>query len=123
MLNKKTADSIVSLVALLAVTAFLLIGFTAGFWQFAWLVFLLIPITAIITGMLVTGKKDVAGMVTGLVALLAVITYMILGFAFGLWHPGWLVFMAIPISATIAGLFAGHGQSDPGTGQGQDEQK
>lgn len=112
MLNKKTADSIVGLVALLAVTAFLLIGFTAGFWQFAWLVFLLIPITAIVTGTLVSGKKDIPGMVTGLVALLAVIAYMILGFAFGLWHPGWLVFMAIPIAGAITGLVTGQGNKD-----------
>jgi len=113
MLNKKTADSIVGLVALLAVTTFLLIGFTAGIWQFAWLVFLLIPITAIVTGTLVSGKKDIPGMVTGLVALLAVIAYMILGFAFGLWHPGWLVFMAIPIAGTITGLVTGQGNKDP----------
>ena len=23
--------------------------------------------------------------------------YLVLGFFFGLWHPGWLVFLAIPL--------------------------
>lgn len=112
MLSKKTADSIVGLVALLAVTAFLLLGFTVGYWQFAWLVFLLIPITAILTGWLVTGKKDIAGMITGIVALLATIAYMILGFAFGLWHPGWIVFMSIPIAGSITGMFNNKDKKD-----------
>jgi len=123
MLNKKTADSIVGLVALLAATAFLLIGFTAGYWHFAWLVFLLIPITAIVTGMLTDGKKDMTNRVTGLVALLAVIAYMILGFAFGLWHPGWLVFMAIPISATITRLVTGQDNNNDVGDNGQSDQR
>lgn len=105
MLSKKTADAIVGLIALLAVTAFMLIGFTVGYWQYAWLVFLLIPVSAILLGMLTQEKKDLAGQLTGLVALLAVIAYMIMGFAFSLWHPGWLVFMAIPIAGSVAGLF------------------
>ena len=25
--------------------------------------------------------------------------YLVLGFFFGLWHPGWLVFLAIPLGA------------------------
>lgn len=29
--------------------------------------------------------------------ILIVILYLILGFAFGLWHPGWLVFLTIPL--------------------------
>jgi len=29
--------------------------------------------------------------------LLISILYLILGFAFGLWHPGWLIFLTIPM--------------------------
>ena len=25
------------------------------------------------------------------------VLYLVLGFVFGLWHPGWLVFLAIPL--------------------------
>ena len=27
----------------------------------------------------------------------ASLLYLVLGFFFGLWHPGWLVFLAIPL--------------------------
>lgn len=29
--------------------------------------------------------------------LLMVVLYLVLGFIFGLWHPGWLVFLTIPL--------------------------
>ncbi len=104
MLTKKQADSLVGLVAVLAATAFLLIGFLTNAWHVAWLVFLLIPVTAILSGLL-SGDKDIGGLITGMVAILATIAYMIMGFVFNLWHPGWLVFMIIPITAIIAGMF------------------
>jgi hypothetical protein len=106
MLKKGMANSIVSLVALLSVTAFLIIGFTADAWQVAWLVFLLIPVTAIVTD-LVSQKKNITGLVTGLVALLATVAYIVMGFAFSLWHPGWIVFLAIPITRIITGMIVG----------------
>ncbi len=33
--------------------------------------------------------------------VLAVVIYLILGFAFGAWHPGWLVFLMIPVVDSI----------------------
>lgn len=33
----------------------------------------------------------------GMYPLLITTLYLILGFVFGLWHPGWLVFFAIPL--------------------------
>ena len=34
---------------------------------------------------------------SGAYPIFIVVTYLILGFVFHLWHPGWLVFMTIPI--------------------------
>jgi hypothetical protein len=106
MLKKGLANSIVSLVSLLAVTSFLIIGFTTNAWQVAWLVFLLIPVTAIVTD-LASQKKNITGLVTGLAALLATVAYMLMGFVFSLWHPGWIVFLAIPIARIITGMIIG----------------
>lgn len=39
---------------------------------------------------------DLAGL-KGAVPIIAVITFMILGLFWGLWHPGWLVFLLIPV--------------------------
>jgi hypothetical protein len=104
-MNKRVLDSIVGLVALLAVTAFLIIGFVFDGWQLGWLVFLAIPITAILVD--IAHKKNIGGMLPGLVALLATVAYMIMGFVYGLWHPGWIVFLAIPISSVLSGMFGG----------------
>ena len=30
---------------------------------------------------------------------IASLAYLVLGFFFNLWHPGWLVFLAIPLGA------------------------
>ena len=31
--------------------------------------------------------------------ILVTLIYLVLGFFFNLWHPGWLVFLAIPLGA------------------------
>jgi hypothetical protein len=113
MSQKNLGGQIVSLVALLAVTAFLIIGFATDGWSLAWLVFLMIPITAIITD-IIFKKKNVTGLVTGLVALIATIAYMILGFIFGLWHPGWIIFLSIPITRVVCGMITGETEDDKG---------
>ena len=53
---------------------------------------------------------------TGVVALLCVIIYLLLGFVWHLWHPSWIIFFAIPISGIIVKMFAGgkEGQVGPG---------
>ena len=39
--------------------------------------------------------------------ILAVIIYFILGYAFNLWHPGWLIFITIPLYYSIAAHYGG----------------
>lgn len=121
MSNRKNAivGSITGLVALLATVAFLLIGFTTGQWHPTWMVFLVIPIMSIIIDIF-TKRQDIAGKVTGIVALLATVGFLLMGFLGGLWHPGWVIFFAIPISGVIVKMFAPdagkpqeHGQEPP----------
>lgn len=90
------AGSIVGLVSLLAVAAFLIIGFTYHIWHPTWMVFLVIPIASILTD--ITIKRSAVGAVTGIVWLLSIAAFLYLGFEYGKWHPGWLVFFAVPIA-------------------------
>jgi hypothetical protein len=116
------AGSIVSLVALLAVAAFVIIGFTTGSWHPAWIVFLAVPAAAIIAG-IATGRRGIVRSVTGIVSILAMAAFLALGFVWGLWHPGWVVFLAVPVSGIIAGMFTGSDKAD-GTGEhGPDEKE
>ncbi len=123
MSNRKTAiaGSITGLVALLATVAFLLIGFTTGAWHLAWVLFLLIPITGIIVD-IATNKRDIAGKITGMVALLATIGFFVLGFVWGLWHPGWVIFFAIPISGVIMKMFMPEADHHQDNGQNTPQQ-
>jgi len=104
--KNKIAGSIIGLVSLLATFVFLFIGFTQGTWHPTWLVFLVIPIVSMITD-IVTKKNDPVGLVSSIVSTLCALGYLYMGFFLGLWHPGWLIFFAIPIASIITKMFAG----------------
>ena len=107
MSNRKNAiaGSITGLVALLATVAFLLIGFLTGQWHPTWMVFLAIPIMGIIVD-IATHRRDIAGKITGVVSILCTVGFLLMGFLGELWHPGWIIFLAIPISGVIVKMFA-----------------
>ena len=56
---------------------------------------------------LTEGKKDhkLADNISGAVSILSAIIFLILGFLFNLWHPGWIVFLFVPFAWIIADLF------------------
>ncbi len=39
------------------------------------------------------------------VSIITVIIYLVLGFVYGAWHPGWIVFLAIPALISIYSIF------------------
>ncbi len=98
--KNELAGLVTGLVAVIATACFFILGFAAHSWRFAWLVFIAVPITAI-TMDIVTKNKDISSSIVGLVAIFAAVAFFILGFVLGKWHPGWLVFLAIPLAATL----------------------
>ncbi len=98
--KNELAGLITGLVAVLAAACFFIIGFMTGGWQYAWLVFLIVPITAI-AGNIIVKNNDLSGSVIGLIAVLAAAAFFVLGFGFDKWHPGWLVFLIIPVAAIV----------------------
>lgn len=40
--------------------------------------------------------------------LLVVILYLVIGFLFGWWHPGWMLFLTIPVYYLIGGIVGGY---------------
>ena len=55
---------------------------------YAWLAFLLIPLSPILVGL----KK-----ITISYSLLVTIIYVVLGITCDWWHPGWVLFLTIPV--------------------------
>lgn len=101
--KKQLPGLITGLVALLATVAFIVLGFTTNAWHVVWLVFLAIPIAAILADML-NKDKDRGDLLIGIVAILAVVVFMLLGFYADLWYIAWVAFLAIPITAIIVGI-------------------
>lgn len=100
--NKDFSGAIVGIVSILAAVIFCLLGFIAHLWFIAWTVFLAIPVTAVIID--AVKKKDLSGGIMALISILCVAAYILLGFCLGLWHPGWMIFMIIPITAIIINI-------------------
>ena len=87
-------------VPLLIVAAYLFLGFLFDLWHPGWLLFFAIPIyyqlIAMAAARELRKKLNLFPM-----ALLCVVVYLLLGFFLNLWHPGWMLFLLIPIYHTL----------------------
>lgn len=94
---------------LLVVIVYIFIGVLAHKWHPTWVIFLTIP--AYYGFVSVIGKKG-EDMTTAQVLKLipfpsiVIICYLIIGFAFHLWHPGWLIFLLIPLYYAMIPMFS-----------------
>ena len=89
-------------VPLVITGAYLLMGFLLGTWHPNWIVFLAIPIYFQLVSMFAAkGLRKKLNRFP--MALLCVVAYLLLGFSpLRLWHPGWVLFLIIPIYHSVA---------------------
>lgn len=93
--------AIVGSLTLIVVVAFLLLGFLlpSGIgWKSGWIVFLLIPIASSLITCFHTKRITAFAF-----PVLAAAVYLLLGMAYGLWHPYWIIFLSIPIFYSVFG--------------------
>ncbi len=90
------SEKIVALSPFVCTILYIIMGIAGGLWHPGWLIFLLIPVTAIVSDSISEGEKH---LLTAISPFLAVIFFFFLGFFQGLWHPGWLVFFIVPVFA------------------------
>ena len=85
----------------ITVAVYLSLGCIAGLWHPYWAIFVAIPVyymlVAAIKGASWSKIFDI------LVPILTVGIYLVLGFVLKAWHPGWVVFFAIPLYYTWKG--------------------
>jgi uncharacterized membrane protein len=93
--KKNNDNKMVAISPFISVMLFFGIGFGLEGWSYAWLVFLLRPLTAIWTSE--KGKEKIIGSSP----FVAVIIFFALGFIGNLWHPGWLIFLIVPFVAIV----------------------
>ncbi|HHX80848.1 MAG TPA: DUF1700 domain-containing protein [Acholeplasmataceae bacterium] len=83
------------LMVFITLILFFTLGYGFNLWDYNWLSFFLIPITAIVTNVKDKNKYP------ALSVFLSFIIFFIFGARFGLWHPLWLIFFTIPITAIV----------------------
>lgn len=93
---KKNLAWLYSSYPIVCLLVFLLLGFLAHMWHPGWAVFLTIPIFYSFTDSLRKGKGFKKALKSAWPVCCALI-FVLLGSFFGLWHPGWIVFLTIPI--------------------------
>lgn len=74
---------------------YLLIGFLSGKWHPYWAIFVIVPVYYAVAGAI--RNKSLAKIFDILVPLFIVAVYLVLGLVGSWWHPGWVVFLAIPL--------------------------
>lgn len=88
-----------------AVIIYLLLGFLLGWWLEGTVLFLSIPLYYSVAKWLDDGRQ---GSLLKAIPYPAatVIIYLLLGFLFDIWHPGWIIFLTIPLYYAIAEFLA-----------------
>ena len=96
--RRHKGGKLIALMPFLSVIAYFTLGFGFQLWNPGWIVFLSIPVTAIIVEAL---NKPNNHCLTALSPFIAVVVFLAVGFGFKLWHPTWLVFLIVPMIAII----------------------
>ena len=98
--EKRVNTAITSAFAILAVVAYLLLGFyvkDGRGWTCAWVLFLLIPVVSSIVGFVFYKRFALLNYPCIVVAV-----YCFVGMFCGIWHPTWVMFITIPAFYIIA---------------------
>lgn len=96
IIQRSKGNRLVALMPFLSLSAFFILGMVYHLWHPAWMVFLAIPVTAILVG-----NQKLLPTLTALSPFLAVISFLLLGFYLDAWNPGWLVFLLIPLLGAL----------------------
>jgi len=96
-------------IPLVVVPVYLAMGFLMDLWHPGWLIFLAIPIYYQLASMAVI--TDIQKKLNRFpIAVLCVLVYLLLGFFLDAWHPGWLIFLLIPLYYVLVGAAFGKKQ-------------
>lgn len=85
-------NKILSVLPMISLIIFLIVGVTTKIWHPTWVVFLIIPLGYSIFRIRYLSQ---------LLSVLIIISYLIAAFATGLWHPLWIMLLFIPVLQTL----------------------
>lgn len=85
---------------------YLLCGCVWGMWHPHWVMFLTIPFYYGVVKFI--KNNDKAKFIHALLPIIVIATYLCIGFFAKAWHPGWIIFFAIPIFEEIWNVVKRH---------------
>ncbi|WP_025725403.1 DUF1700 domain-containing protein [Acholeplasma granularum] len=88
-------NRVIGIMPFISTILFFISGFAFNGWTYAWIFYLLIPVTAIILN--VRGSEKIIA----LSPFVAVVCFFLTGIFLNFWHPGWLIFLIVPITGII----------------------
>ena len=88
-----------SMIPILTVAAYLVLGAVFKMWHPGWIVFVIMPALMSIFDCIIV--KKISAFVY---PLFATTVFLVLGFYFNWWHPAWIVFITIPLFYMFAGM-------------------
>lgn len=97
-------------IALIVVAIYLAVGFSVeNFWHPGWLMFFAIPLYHWTVDMV--KNKRIKGLPTFLALVISLSVFLIIGFTAkhmeNPWHPTWVIFFLVPITASLEFFLAG----------------
>ena len=88
-----------SMIPILTVAAYLVLGAVFKMWHPGWIVFVIMPALMSIFDCIIVKKLSAF-----VYPLFATTVFLVLGFYFNWWHPAWIVFITIPLFYMFAGM-------------------
>lgn len=76
---------------------YIVLGFLFRCWHPAWILFLTIPLYETVVPMIKMGKSNKEILIAFPYPVLVTMLYLAGGFLFKWWHPGWILFLTIPL--------------------------
>jgi len=96
--RKKTSDRLLSVLVFLIIPVFYLYLEYINFSDYNYLIFVVSILIGINQGYIHIGiKVEDLRTKEGLTVVAIIVAYIVMGIFFDLWHPGWLVFLLIPV--------------------------
>lgn len=95
--NRVKQNKLVALSPFVAIIIFFVLGFGFGYWHPGWLVFLLIPITAILS----ERKYKTKAIISETTPFVALLIFLLIGLITKTWHPTWTIFFIIPAGTVL----------------------
>lgn len=97
--TEKVLRAFQSMIPILTVAAYLVLGAVFKMWHPGWIVFVIMPALMSIFDCIIVKKLSAF-----VYPLFATTVFLVLGFYFNWWHPAWIIFITIPLFYMFAGM-------------------